>query len=70
MIIMGIFLETKNLILEEENIKFNKNLKNANEKIIELELFKIKSDDLKNELKYKESIIHYLENILKINKSI
>lgn len=62
-------LETKNYLLEEELIKARKNVKAANERLIGYESLKQKNDDLEKEVKYKKSIIAYLENVLKINKS-
>jgi len=62
-------LESKNAILEEELINSKKNIKIANERLIENEKIKEKNEVLEKELTYKQSIISYLENIMKINKS-
>jgi len=62
-------LETKNNLLEEELVKAKKNIKAANEKLIDYEVLKQKNEGLEKEVKYKKSIITYLENVLKISKS-
>lgn len=62
-------LETKNNLLEEELVKIKKSIKAANERLIDYDVLKQKFDGMEKEVKYKKSIITYLENILKINKS-
>jgi hypothetical protein len=62
-------LETKNTLLEDELVKTKKNIKAANEKLIDYEILKQKNDGLEKEVEYKKSIIVYLENILKVDKS-
>jgi len=61
-------LETKMSILEEENSNLKKQIKSANDKLKEFDLVKNKKINFENELKYKESIINYLETLLKSNK--
>jgi hypothetical protein len=60
-------LESKMSILEEESNNLKKQLKSANEKLKEFDLLKNRKINLENELKYKESIINYLETLLKSN---
>jgi hypothetical protein len=61
-------LETKMSILDEENSNLKKQIKSSNDKLKEFELLKNKKINLENELNYKESIINYLETLLKSNK--
>jgi len=53
--------------IEEENLSLKKSQKNSNEKLKEFELVKNKNSNLSNEIKYKESVINYLERILESN---
>jgi hypothetical protein len=61
-------LESKLQMLEEENKNLKKNMKLVNEKLKDLQLTKNKNVNLENEIKYKESIISYLETLLKGTK--
>lgn len=62
-------LDSKVTSLEQENIKLKRNIKAMNDKTIEIDFLKTKCAKMENEIRYKESIIIYLENILKTNKS-
>jgi hypothetical protein len=61
-------LESKMSMIEDENKTLKKSFKSANEKLIGQELTKNKNVNLENELRYKESIISYLESLLKNTK--
>jgi len=56
--------------LQQENLLFRKNtIDKVNEKDLEVEFLKKKCFKLEKEIQYQESIISYLENLLKSNKS-
>lgn len=63
-------LEEKIEILEKESIVLKRNADKFNEKDLEIDFLKRKCKKLENEIIYKESIISYLEDILKTYKGI
>jgi len=56
--------ESKVKLLEEENLSFSQKFKELKEKLKKYGLLKEKIVEYKNELKYKDSMINYLENSL------
>jgi hypothetical protein len=68
-------LESKINIVEDENKTLKKNIKNVkkliqmSDKLVECDLIKNKATNLENEIRYKDSIINYLESLLKKKKS-
>jgi hypothetical protein len=60
-------LESKNKLIENELENHQKTLRHLNEKIKDYELLKNKNSNLQNEIKYKESLIGYLETLLQTN---
>ena len=62
-------LEAKIFNIEQENINLKKSFKIVNDKIPEIDFLKTKIENKEKEVNYKDSIIHYFENILKENKS-
>lgn len=60
-------LENKIFLLEDNCKSLKKNVKGLNEKVKDLDLAKNKTTNLGNELRYKDSIISYLETLLNSN---
>lgn len=62
-------LENKINTLENENFILKKGIDQVNDKNNKNDFLLKKCESMENEIKYKESIILYLENLLKSNKS-
>ena len=62
-------IENKMKIIEKENLSLRQSFKIVNDKIPELDFLKIKIENMEKDINYKDSIIQYLEEILKENKS-
>jgi len=62
-------LEYKINSLENENLIIKKGINQVNDKNNEYDFLMKKCESMENEIKYKESIILYLENLLKSNRS-
>ena len=62
-------IEIRMIKVEKENLNLRQSFKIVNDKIPELDFLKIKIDNMEKDINYKDSIIQYLENILKENKS-